>query len=582
MPLIELSELSFSYPQSRKPALDRITLSIASGEYLALVGPNGSGKSSLLRILAGLERPSSGSIRFGSSASSGAASRDTAAALPPVLAVGLVFQSPADQIVSSSVEEDVAFGPENLGLPRAEIRKRVDAALAAVGLAEKARSASQFLSAGQQQRLAVAGALASDAPCIAFDEATAMLDPEARETVLALMDELVASGRTVIHVTHDMDEVERASRVLSLDSGSIVFDGSPAALFASPPAACGLPSAARVARSLGLPAVHRESPDSLALRIALRAADARGAGAASKPLRADPAFEPRREAPAFELREVGHSYLRGSLSETRALEDVSLAIPRGCLVAFVGRTGSGKSTALQLLDGLVSPSSGAAVSFGRDLSEPKADLRAVRMNAPLAVQRPETALFERYAADDVAFGPRNLGLSGKALVERVRAAMEETGLDYGEYRDRLCRALSGGEKRRLALAGVLAMGGEGLLLDEPTCALDPATKEAVRALIARRSGAGVTVVMATHSMEEAASADLVAVFDRGRLAAFCDPETLFYDRFDPAWGIARPFAVALSLALEERGLALRPRPLSIAQLSRALAPGFVAAAEALS
>jgi energy-coupling factor transport system ATP-binding protein len=553
-----------------------------------LVGANGSGKSSLVRLLDGLRLPSSGEVRVAGLPTSGPAGRRAARAL-----VGLVFQSPVDQIVASSVEEDVAFGPENLGLPRPEIRRRVDAALAAVGLEAKARASSHFLSSGQQQRLAVAGALATDARCLAFDEATAMLDPEARGMVLSLMDELVAAGKTVIHVTHDMDEASRASRILLLDAGALVFDGSPKELFEVAAhsqedrlRAIGLPPCVELAIELGLEPRSRESPAELASRIAaaIREGSLLGSGAAPErrdippPRRAALAPSASAVAPAaFSLSGLGHSYLRGTSGETPSLSGVNLDIPEGLAVAFVGRTGSGKSTALQILDGLVSPSEGRVLAFGLDLSDAAVDLRAVRMRSPLAVQRPESALFERYAADDVAFGPRNLGLKGKALVERVRRSMEEAGLGYEAFRDRPTLSLSGGEKRRLALAGVLAMDGDALLLDEPSSALDPPAKRAILGLALGRAASGTTVVMATHSMEEAAAADLAAVFDGGRLVALGDPETLFYDRYDEAWGIGRPFAVALALALEAEGLPLRPRPL----VQGELAPSIRAAAEGL-
>ena len=497
--------------------------------------------------------------------------------------MGLVFQSPADQIVSSSVEEDVAFGPENLGLPRTEIAARVGRALAAVGLGAERERASHFLSAGQQQRLAVAGVLAMDIRCVAFDEATAMLDPEARLKVLALMDDLVASGKTVVHVTHDMSEASRARRVLVLERGALVFDGPPDALFAAArdesaaPAihALGLPDCIALAVALGLEPRLGESAAAISARIAAGrglgggstlAAVGRGAAAGSSV-----APGPASEDPVFELRAASHSYLRGTVNETESLRAVDLRVGRAEVVAFVGRTGSGKSTALQLLDGLVAPSSGAVRAFGTDLGGPHADLRSVRTRAPLAVQRPESALFERYSADDVAFGPRNIGLSGKALVERVRSSMEETGLGYGEFRDRRTRSLSGGEKRRLALAGVLAMGGDALLLDEPTSSLDPLTKRSILDLVIGQSRRGSTVVMATHSMEEAAQADQVAVFAGGGIVAFGDPEKVFYDLYDPSWGLGRPFACEVAIELEARGLGLGRRPFTLESLVAALA-----------
>ena len=571
MPFIEFERVSFTYPESPRPALNAVSLTIDKGEYVAVVGANGSGKSSLLRLLNGLRLPGSGELRI-----AGLATSDEVGRMAARAAVGLVFQSPSDQIVSSSVEEDVAFGPENLGLPRQEIAARVERALTAVGLWGERRRASHFLSEGQQQRLAVAGVLALDVHCVAFDEATAMLDPEARLKVLDLMDGLVAAGTAVVHVTHDMSEASRASRVVVLDRGAVVFDGSPDALFSasrddgSAPAihALGLPDCVALAVALGLEPRCGESAAAIAARIVARRGTGTATGAAVQPVAAPGTAS---IDPVFELKGASHSYLRGTVNETESLRAVDLRVGRAEVVAFVGRTGSGKSTALQLLDGLVAPSSGAVLAFGSDLGSPRADLRSVRMRAPLAIQRPESALFERYSGDDVAFGPRNIGLAGKDLVERVRSSMEETGLGYAEFRDRRTRSLSGGEKRRLALAGVLAMGGDALLLDEPTSGLDPATKRSILALVVGRSMQGTTVVMATHSMEEAAKADQVAVFAGGGIVAIGDPQTIFYDRFDPSWGLRRPFACEVAIELGALGISLRQRPLGLDSLVAALA-----------
>lgn len=570
MPFIELDSVSYSYPESSRLALEGLSLSIGPGEYVAVAGANGSGKSSLLRLLNGLRVPASGRVLIDGIATSSERGRAAARGV-----VGLVFQSPADQIVSSSVEEDVAFGPENLGLPRAEIAARVDAALKAVGLSAERSRPSRFLSAGQQQRLAVAGVLAMDVRCVAFDEATAMLDPEARETVLGLMDSLVSAGVAVVHVTHDMSEASRASRVLVLEAGALAFDGSPSKLF-SPAgrsigavADLGLPECAELAAALDLEPRVGESAAALAGRIARsRAVLPRGPWAPAKEATGV-------RASAFQLEGASHSYLRGTANETASLRGLDISLPAGEVIAFVGRTGSGKSTALQLLDGLVAPRSGRVRAFGADLSDPKLDLRSLRMRAPLAVQRPESALFERYSGDDVAFGPRNLGLSGKALVERVRRSMEDCGLAYGEFRDRQARSLSGGEKRRLALAGVLAMGSEALLLDEPASALDPATRRSVLDLLLGPGRRCSTVVLATHSMAEAARADLVAVFSGGEIVALGDPESVFYGELDPSWGIRRPFACEVALELEALGRPARTpegrRPVSVEGLSRSLA-----------
>jgi energy-coupling factor transporter ATP-binding protein EcfA2 len=568
LPLIELEKQGFSYPSAPRPALLDLSLSIDEGEYLAIVGPNGSGKSSLLRLLDGLMLPSSGELRVDSVPTSDEAGRRAARK-----AVALVFQSPIDQIISTAVEEDIAFGPENLGLPRAEIRRRVDEALAAVGLEGERATPTHFLSAGQQQRLAIAGAIAMEPRCIAFDEATAMLDPPSKEAVLALMEGLVARGVAVVHVTHDMAEAVRADRIVALDSGRMAFDGSPGEFLAARPLpVLGLPPAAALALELGLEPLARESAAALATRIVaaspplarptkIAAADAVAGSATGSA--ADPV------EPAFLLEGVGYSHLRGTSSERRALSGVSTALPRGARVALVGKTGSGKSSLLQLLDALAFPSEGRVVALGADTAARGTDVRRLRMRAPLAIQGLESALFEPYAGDDVAFGPRNLGLEGKELVARVRRAMEACGLPYAEFRDRMTRSLSGGEKRKLALAGIVAMESEALLLDEPSSALDPRSRAQVMDLVLGRPG--TTVVFATHSMEEAARADLVAVMVEGRLAAIGEPESVFYLDYDPGWGIGRPFAVEAAAALEALGVELGARPLDLPSLGRALA-----------
>ncbi len=586
MAFIELDRATYSYESSSRPAVDSVSLRIEEGEYVALVGANGSGKSTLLRLVAGLRRAGSGAVRVaGLDASVPSNDRAIRSAL------NLVFQSPPDQIVATVAEEDVAFGPENLGLPREEVVRRVDEALAAVGLEGERGRPPHFLSAGQQQRLAVAGALAMRGRFIAFDEATAMLDPSSRDAMLDIMDGLSARGIGILHVTHDMAEAARARRVVALEAGRIAFDGDPEEFFrlaASGRFALGLPPAADLARRLGLEPRAAESPRELASRIAsllppIAAGEAgRGArgGAAAGDRRA--AVAPRLAASpagdhAIILDTVSYTYLRGTVNEREALDSATLAVPRGAFVALVGRTGSGKSTVLQLMDALAFPAKGRVLSFGDDTSSPSADLRRLRTRAPLAIQRPESALFEFYAGDDVAYGPRNLGLSGKELAGRARRSMEAVGLPYAEFRDRRTRSLSGGESRKLALAGILALDPEALLLDEPTSALDPASKRAVMELALGQARSGRTVVAATHSMEEAAAADLVALVDQGRITRFEPPREFFYGGPEGDGGLGRPFACALARALaggrpDCAFLEAEARPLSLDELEAALRP----------
>jgi len=242
-------------------------------------------------------------------------------------------------------------------------------------------------------------------------------------------------------------------------------------------------------------------------------------------------------------------YLAGTESERLAVNGATLDIGQGSVVALVGRTGSGKSSLLQLLDGLALPDSGTVLSFGVDTADPRVDLRAVRMRAPLAVQRPESAIFEVYTGDEVAFGPRNQGKSGAPLVESVRGAMDAVGLPFDEYRDVPARTLSGGRKRRLAIASILSLVPDALLLDEPGSALDPASRKEILDMIRKYAAGRKTVVMSTHSMDEAALADAVAVMDDGSVVAFGPPGRIFGSGWNPRWGIQRPFSWELDAAI---------------------------------
>ena len=574
MPLIVLDSVSYRYPDASEDALRGASLSIEKGEYIAVIGGNGSGKSTLVRLFNGLRAPAAGKARV--------------AGLDPALAssmfavrqaVALVFQSPVDQIVSSNVEEDVAFGPSNLGLPPDEIERRVSEALEAVGMAELRRRPTRSLSGGQQQKLAIAGALAMRPQCLVFDEATSMLDPATKARVLELMEGLSAGGMAVVHVTHDMDDAARAERIIALRSGEIAFDGPAAVFFAAGRAAelgFSAPRTIEAAEAFGIAAEIGDDAAALAGKLLEAGIARRGSDGVLRAARRDDGSggagtQSAGTAAAFRFDGVSFSYLRGTAGEVRALSDVGLFVPRGSRVALVGRTGSGKSTALQLMNALIQPTRGSVTSLGQDTKSAALDARKLRMSAPLSIQRPESALFELYAADDVAFGPRNLGLSGRGLVDRVRCWMDAAGIPYDQFRDRMTRGLSGGEKRKLALAGVFALESEAVLLDEPTAALDPAAQAEVFALIASLAAAGRTVVFATHSMEEAAQADFVAVFADGALADFGTPVELFYDRYDPAWGIALPFAARLAEALRARGAGFEGRPLTIAALREALA-----------
>lgn len=226
MAFLEIQNVFFSYDK-RKNALNGVTFSVEKGEYVAIIGRNGSGKSTLARLLNGLLIPTSGEVVV-----DGSSTKEKDKCFEIRKRVGVVFQNPDNGIVASIVEDDVAFGPENMGVPREEIGKRIDFALKAVGMSAYKKASPARLSGGQKQRVAIAGVLALQPDVLVLDESTAMLDPQGRKEILAVANELNKErGVTVITITHYMDEAAKADRVIVLNNGEIAIEGTPAEIF---------------------------------------------------------------------------------------------------------------------------------------------------------------------------------------------------------------------------------------------------------------------------------------------------------------------------------------------------------------
>ncbi len=560
--LLEFDDVTYAYtlPYGDPiPALKGVSLRIEAGEYVALLGANGSGKSTLARHCNALLLPDAGQVRV-----MGLDTRDRAH--HPVIrrTVGMVFQRPEDQLVATVVEEDVAFGPENAGVPPAEIRARVRAALEAVGLwAERERPPHQ-LSAGQMQRVALAAVLALRPRCIVFDEATAMLDPEGRRAVRALISRLHREGLTILAITHFMEEALDAERVVVMHVGRSALDTSPERLFGDEEALRRLgleaPPAARMGAALrarlpALPSGLLTVPALVAALDALprrrgRAGPARG----SLPASAAPS------APLIEVRGLGHVYMRNTPLSRRALTDVDLAVDEGAGHGLIGATGSGKSTLMQHLNGLLRPQEGRVRVGEYDLGAPETDLKAVRRQVGLVFQLPEVQIFEQYVGDEIAFGPRLAGLEGEALRERVRWAMALVGLDFAGYKDRLTFALSGGERRKVALASTLALRPRILLLDEPTSGLDPRSRRELLARLEAFRAEGMTLVLASHQMEDLARLTAaLTLLEEGRVALDGPMAAVFAQGARlRALGLELPAAAAVAAALRARGWVLPP------------------------
>ena len=542
---VRLAHVTLRYGDS--VALDDVTLEVCRGERVCVLGANGSGKSTLASVICGLLAPDEGDVELAGHAVCTGGVPDLAAYRDARRQLGLVFQNPDDQIVTSVVADDVAFGPENLGVPRAQISVRVARELRRVAMEKYAHADPSRLSGGQRQRVCIAGALAMEPAVLVLDEPSSLLDVRGRAAIMRVMGRLAAAGATLVHVTHFMDEALAADRVVVMQHGHVALEGTPDEVFAA--------KNAQVIEALGL-----EMPFEARLAVALRQAGAAGGAIAAPGAPSDEkpaacaACAHTAEPLAILARDLGFSYGPGA----QALDWVSLEVPVRATTAIVGQTGSGKSTLLRLLCGLEAADAGSLTVCGINAAT-KRGRRQVRRAVGYVMQHPERQLFAQTVAEDVAFGPRNQGLSAAEVEGRVAHALDLVGL--ADRRDASPFELSGGQQRLAAIAGVLAMEPELLVLDEPTAGLDPRGRARLRALMADLAAHGVTLLQVTHSMEDAARADHVVVLDQSHVLAAGTPAEVFCPANEPqltavGLGLPRPLAYACEHALDARPLTL--------------------------
>ena len=575
--ILVAENLSYVYEDNNLEAVKNVSLAVSRGSYLAILGLNGSGKSTLARLLCGLLQPTTGKVEVFSENKA---------------PIGIVFQSPKNQIIASIVKTDTSFGPENLGFSVSETENIVLSSLKAVSLEEKLEDFTSNLSLGQTQKLALAGILSLNPDLLILDESVSMIDPVSRKEILDFLDKLNAQGKTIIHITHDLDEAERASRILVMEDGVLVRDensldktdpfikshfcidegdigagsgnlddavsgagssvsathtiqtsseepafpaGSSVSDSHTAQASSGV-SASLAGSSVSAPHTAQASSEELASQADSTVPAVHSAQASSSV----PAFpagstttavhsaQAPSSVPAFPAdSSVSAPHTAQASSEKSAAEastqqtslylknitfaypgenplykDFSLSFKAGSLTAIMGKSGGGKSTLFEIASGLLEPQSGEILAIERPV---------------LALQEAESALFENFAADDVAFGPINKGLTGKKLKEKVVSSMELTGLEYSVFGNRNTQALSGGEKRRLSLAGIIALDSPVIIFDEPTAGLDPKGRKQIFETLRKLSNQGKTVIFSTHREEEAKIADRQIKIENGKI-----------------------------------------------------------------
>ncbi len=596
MKIIDVRNLSYDYVRrdendkvvEKSRALSDLNLTIEEGSFVCILGHNGSGKSTFAKLLDGLELPAEGTVLV-----SGRDTREEEALWEIRKETGMVFQNPDNQIIASVVEEDVGFGPENIGVPTPEIWKRVDRALETVRMTAYRLKSPNRLSGGQKQRVAIAGTMAMLPRCIVLDEPTAMLDPSGRAEVLRTIQDLNRREKvSIILITHYMEETVNADRILVIDEGRLVMDGSPREVFREierlKSYRMDVPELTELAWRLkrgGMPL-----PDGILTREELlcELKHCLPAGRVEEP----PLPEHREITdPILRISHLSHIYQKGTAMESYALRDLNCEIQRGSITAIIGHTGSGKSTFVQHLNGLLEATEGEILVNFREklplLPEEKRFLffrlrrerkrpEGEEISIETVFQYPEYQLFETDVLRDVMFGPKNEGFSDEEAEEMAKEALRRVGLPE-EIWEKSPFEISGGQKRRAAIAGVLAMRPEVLILDEPTAGLDPAGREDLfRQIDELHRVEGMTILLVSHSMDDVARyAEQVLVLSKGELKMSGSPEEIFsHIKALEEMGLGAPQMSYLIRDMRRAGYALPGRPDTVEEAAEAILSAY--------
>ena len=505
---IEFQNVSFRYAGAEKDALHGINATIRPGEIVLVTGPAGSGKTTFCSCINGLvphyhEGELSGEVIV--------RSYNTRRARIGGLAslVGMVFQDPDSQLVTSSVADEVAFGPENLGVPRAEINQRVVEALSATRLLGFEDREPHNLSGGEQQACAIAATYAMHPEIYVMDEPLANLDPAGRRQVLQVMVDVAKQRqKTLIIVEHSLEEVlPLVDRVLVMNEGQVVRDGSVEAVLAAGdiPGVFTRPAIVRLADKFNLD-LQTFSAEKFYADL-----NARAPLGMISPAEVAPPVSANTLAPIIEIQDVYYTYK----NRTPALRGVSLMIRAGELVAMLGRNGSGKTTLARHIIGLLQPERGRVIVAGRDVAiTPTHELT---QEIGFCFQNPNHQLVSFNVRDEMTFGLKAHNIDPAEFDQRVQRALEL--VDLLDVRDAEIFDLGKGQKQRLALASVLTLDPKILVIDEPTTGQDPQMTREIFDILKHLNVLGTTVLLITHRVDYAAAyANRAVVMNRGEIS----------------------------------------------------------------
>lgn len=521
-----------------KKILDDLNIEVDPGDFIAILGHNGSGKSTFAKHLNALLLPDEGNIYI-----DGEDTKSVEELWKIREKCGMVFQNPDNQIVGVTVEEDVGFGPENLGVKTEKIWDRIKDSLTKVDMYKYRKKSPNHLSGGQKQRVAIASSLAMKPKCIVLDEPTAMLDPQGRKEVMDIIKCLNENENiTVILITHHMNEAIMAKKVVVIDDGKIALQGTPREVFSNVEQIKKL--------KLDMPQIMELSYelykcgkfdryDILTIDEFIKEIEKIGNSQNDKDIAdkedaKDKEYAKDKEdandtedtedtrnksiEPILSLKNVCLKYEENTSMEVKALDDISLDIYNDEFIGIIGHTGSGKSSLVQVMNGLIKANGGEVTYKCENIQDKSFDKKRLHLDVGLVFQYPESQLFEETVLKDVMFGPLNKGMSEEEAKKAAKEALEMLGIGENYYNDSPFE-LSGGEKRRIAIAGVLAMNPEIIILDEPTAGLDPMSRNNLLNSLKRlQTDKAKTIIIVSHNMEDMANyVERLIVMNDGRV-----------------------------------------------------------------
>jgi len=554
-PQIVFDNVTYRYPRSNGNVLKEVLLAVGEKQFVGITGRTGAGKTTLLSLVNGLipqffEGDMSGQVTV--------EGKDTQQTdlIAMSTVVGMVFQDAETQILATTVEKDVAFGPSNTGQSTEETRRNVHSAILQTGLTGFEKRSPTQLSGGEKQRVAIAGVLAMKPRILALDEPTSELDPEGSRQLFATLERLCRDERlTLLVVSHESDRLmKHAERIVVIDDGRICWDGSPRALFSNV-AAChqwgiSVPIIPELMWRLQQRGVVPAGPVPLTLEEAIPVITELHR-TVSDPDHAwiSDANRCSHNEVLIEIQGLSHHY--NGLRD--ALQGITLQIARGEFVALIGKNGAGKTTLAKHLNGLLKPTDGKVTINSKDTR--KHSIGELSRSVGYVFQNPDHQIFCPSVREEVAFGLRTIGgLSETEIESRTIDALRTVGLE--KVADRHPFTLGKGERQKLAVASVLARAPEVLVIDEPTTGLDREGGQIMMEVIRKLHADGHTIIVITHDMQLAADyAERVIVMTEGRVMADGSPEEIFLQpELLRRAALTMPPVAELSLALRANGI----------------------------